>query len=170
MRDARGRPQKGPGVEVAILLNTADARHHLGEHAAARNSFDEALPRVDPTSHKDLFNVASTAATLGAEDDAAEFFARCLSVASGAALGETSAIEFIRGSPDPLTGVLAGHPLLERALAAVGARHDASIPDEHQLRTQIALPPAALTSLFDLVDHPPEPTEALRNLLNAPGS
>ena len=170
LRDARARLNNDRGVEVAILLNTAQARHYVGERAAARDAFDEALPHVDLTNHVELFRVAAAAATLGAEDDAAEFFARFLSVASGVELGETPAIEFIRRCPDHLKAVLAEHPSLERALAAVGARHDASIPDEHQLRTQIALPPIALTSLFDLVDHPPEPTEALRTLLNAPRS
>jgi tetratricopeptide (TPR) repeat protein len=170
LRDARARPRKDPGIEVAILLNTAQARHYVGEHAAARDAFNEALPRVDPTSHVDLFRVAATAAILGAEDDAVEFFARYLSVASGAELGEIPALEFIRASPDRLKTVMAEHPLLESALAGVGARYDEPIPAEHQLRTQIALPPATLTSLFDLVDHPPDPTEAMRRLLDAPRS
>jgi tetratricopeptide (TPR) repeat protein len=168
LRDAHGRPQKGPGVDVSILVNMADARHYLGDDAAARSCFEEALKRLDPTSARDLFNVADAAATLGADDDAVEFFARCLSVATGVPLGETPALEFIRESPDHLKAVLAEHATLERAFAAVGARHDASIPEEHQIHARIALAPAALTSLFDLVDHPPEPTEALRNLLNAP--
>lgn len=168
LRDARARPRKDPGIEVAILLNTAQARRYLGDNAAARDALDEALPRIDPRSTTDLFRVAATAAVLGAEDDAVELFARCLSVASGVELGETPAIEFIQAIPDHQRMVPLEHPLLASAIAAVGARHDASIPEEHQLQTRIALAPTALTSLFDLVDNPPEPTEALRSLLNAP--
>jgi tetratricopeptide (TPR) repeat protein len=170
LREARTRPHHGPGVEVSILVNTADARHHLGEHAAARSAFEEALTRLDPNSPRDLFNLADTAATLGAEDDAVELFARCLSIATGVEARETAAIDFIRACPDHFKAVLADHPTLGSAFATVGARHDGSIPEEHQLHAQIALDPAALTSLFNLLDHPPEPTEELRSLLNAPRS
>ena len=167
LRDANARPQKSQLDELLILISTAEIHRHLGNHNAARIAFEEALLRVDPASSWHLFAAASAAANLGADEDAVELFARSMAVARGVDLGETPAIEFLRTSPGHMKAAPQSASL-EAALARVAARHDAPIPPEHQLVTQISLPPAALTALDELVEHPPDPTESLRQLFDEP--
>jgi hypothetical protein len=109
----------------------------------------------------------TAAAVLGADEDAVELFARSIAAACGVDLGETPAIVFLRADPDRMKAA-AQNPALEAVLARVAARHDEPTPPEHQLVTQIALPPAARTALDELVEHPPDPTEELRKLFDEP--
>ena len=167
LRDAKARPNKGSEDELLISISTAQIHHHLGNYGAARVAFEEALQRVDPSRPADLFLVAIATADLGADEDAVELLARSLAVARGVDLGETPAIDFLRASPDFMVAA-AQQTSLEAAVARVAARQDGPIPPEHQLVTQIALPPAALTMLDDLVEHPPDPPEGLRKLFDEP--
>jgi tetratricopeptide (TPR) repeat protein len=166
LREAKARPRKSPGSEVCILSNTAELEHHLGNLEEARVVFEAAVRSVDPARSSDLFNVATTAAVLGADEDAAELFARSIAVAKGIDLGETPAIELVLADPDGLKIARARSLPLGDALTRVAARHNAQIPPEHQLTTQISLPHAALTALNGLVEHPPIPTDTLRRVFD----
>ena len=162
LREAKARPRQSPESEVYILGNIAEVERHLGNHEAARAAYDEAARRVNRERPLDLFNIAVTAAVLGAEEDSAEFFALALAVASGIELGETPAIEFVLADPDRFKIATARSEDLSDALERVAARHNAQIPSEHQTNTQITLPHAALTALNELIEHPPVPTTTLR--------
>lgn len=158
LRDASARPIKPSGLEVAISLNIAEAHHHLGDFEASRRAYAEALRNVSLVRPGDMLAVAGTAATMGAEDDAVEFFARALAVARGVELGENPAIEFVRADPDHLKVARAKSRALENAILQVGARYDNPPPPEHALTTQIILPEATFRAFLEMIDHAPEPT------------
>jgi len=166
LREAKARPRKLPGIEVCILLNTLEVEINLGNHDAARRAFEESVRCVDPARPTDLFHVAIGAALLGADEDAAEYFARSIAVAKGSDLGETPAIDFVLADPDRLKIANERSLPLHGALTRVAARHGAPIPLEHQLIAQVSLPQTALTALNELVEHPPEPTKALRRVFD----
>jgi tetratricopeptide (TPR) repeat protein len=146
LRDASARPLKRPGIDLCILANTAEIEHRLGNHDAARRAFDEALRSVDPKRPIDLINAASTAAVLGAEEDAVELFARCLAVTRGVDMGNIPALDFVMAHPDAQKIAGDKSPQLGAALKSVAARNVAEVPPEHQVSAQVTLPPAALSA------------------------
>jgi tetratricopeptide (TPR) repeat protein len=166
LRDARARPQTQPASTVSAWLNAAEAHHGLGDASAAREAFEVALANVDPASHTDLFKAATSAAAIGADEDAVELFARYAALVQGTERGDTPAVEIIRAAPNEMKAHIAGLPLAG-AIERVTARWDAPIPDEHQLASEIHLAPDAAVQLADLVEHPPAPSETLRRLGHA---
>lgn len=164
-REARKRPVRDHGTEICILVNEAIAHGGLGDVANARRSLEDAMQCVDPESPVDLFRIAANAAVLGAEEDAIEYFARYLAVASRVDLGETPAIEFVTARLDEVQDLMPDRPALREAIEHVGARHNAPVPLEHRIVTQIELPRHAMSALDALVARPPEPPPAMPKVL-----
>lgn len=100
---------------VAALMNFSAALVRLGSLEEARGIFEYAVA-AGAHSTNDLFVLASMAATVGAETEAIELFARFLAVSQGVLIGNTSAIEFIRHSPPELMTGLAHSSALLRTL------------------------------------------------------
>jgi tetratricopeptide (TPR) repeat protein len=166
IREALAKPLRAPDLEVTSLLNAAEAHHGLGEVKESRLAFEDALRHLDQGTRSQLYLVAYQAAIIGADDDAVEFFARYVALVQGAERGEIPAVEIIRAAPSEIKEPLAYSPLLAAAIERATARWDAPIPEEHQLPAEINLSPEAWATVMDLVEHPPAPPEALRQLLH----
>jgi tetratricopeptide (TPR) repeat protein len=166
IREALAKPLKPPDLEVTSLLNAAEAHHGLGEVNESRRAFADALRHLDQEKRPLLFQVASQAAIIGLDDDAVEFFARYVAFVQGVERGEIPAVEIIRAAPSEIKEPLASAPLLAAAIERVTARWDAPMPDEHQLQAEINLSSEAWATVMDLIEHPPAPTEPLRQLLH----
>jgi hypothetical protein len=129
-------------------LNISEAYYGLRDVPAARSAFGDARRYADPASGKDLYWLASTAATIGADEDAVEFFARYVALAEGTPCGETPAVEIIRAASPETKAPLADLPLLAAAIERVTERWDAPIPEEHQFPARTQLPPEAWAKLL----------------------
>lgn len=165
LREAR-KLSTSSRLTLAICVNEAEANHRLGRTEAARAAFEAAIANHDADCASDLFSLAMEAADLGAEDDAAEFFARYLARSQGVELGDTSAVEFICNAPKELWGRAHELPTLTDAIARVVARNDAPIPDDMQIDTRIVVSLEAWDALESALTNPPESSEALRRLMH----
>jgi tetratricopeptide (TPR) repeat protein len=87
-----------PGSDGVILFgNLAEGLMAFGSVQDSWAAFQEAIRRADLCSTFETFVLAHQAAELGADREAAEFFARHLAVKQGVALGNTDAVAFLRG-------------------------------------------------------------------------
>lgn len=165
LRVARAKPDAGD-IMVTIHGNEAEALQKLGAHAAARATIIEAASRVASHNHIDLFAVAMQAAAIGCDDTAAEFFARYLAAAQHVELGETPAVDFIRQAPDTLKVRMRSIAALAAAIQRATERHDEADADGGACPAGVVLSPDAWDKVEALLEAPPEPTEALRELLD----
>jgi tetratricopeptide (TPR) repeat protein len=121
---------RGWGAVVAFS-NLAEGLMACGATQDAWSAFQEALDRADMTSPGETFVLAHGAAELGADKEAAELFARHMSVRRGTAIDRTDAVTFLRSLPadviEDAFGFASVH--LRAAIArSTGALHLVDLP------------------------------------------
>lgn len=167
LRRAHAKTVKSSDFEVLARLNASEAYFALGDEKAARREFLEGVMRADPTNRADMFVLSTQAAIIGADQEAVEFFARYIALATKTDLGDTPAVEIIRAAPSETKARLVDLPALAGVIARATESWDAIVPDEHSIATEILLPDEAVARIVSLAERQSAPSDALRQLFNA---
>jgi tetratricopeptide (TPR) repeat protein len=138
IRKARAKTGLDPMAQMILDCNEAEIFQRLGDHAKARGAFEVALARFDPTPQQRAsgnLRLARSAATLGYEYDATEFFARYLLEGSGASrTGDRPATEVIESLPEQAAATLRHLPELAGAVKRVLAEQHEQAANEIKTR------------------------------------
>lgn len=164
IREASDRPTQPSGLGLVLSLNRAEIHRRRGRAELANSAFEDAIAKSDPLNAREHFSLAFTASLLGRQSDATEFFARHVALRTGDVLDERHAADFLRDHPGDLEACAVTAPDLARALRAALAEDVESAVNQSAPVT-VELTPAAWDRLTDLLEHPPEPSAALRKVL-----
>jgi tetratricopeptide (TPR) repeat protein len=143
-----------------LELNRALVHHSLRDESATVAALRAARASLDPSSEENAFLLAVTLAEVGQAEDAVEMLGRAAALAANVDAAETPALELLKLAPETMRARVAELAPLALALAAALARESEetalggpSLDDRHVDR------------IAEVLESPPKPTEALRELV-----